>query len=183
MSSDFKYSKMLSKGGDFPNSFLKSGLLETSQLGLTQAEANVSSHCWKFQLNGCAQSTAEQYHRIPSVFLDKYLVYLTTVTSKHKTFSVHCWNRALAVRGGYGWKWWCPGFWWQCCTPGISMCLTAGLAAQASPSLHLCQTGLQFIGLAPGSMALAQQDVVSGTFRPCGSNCPRQELVLPDLPC
>lgn len=104
MSSDFKCSEMLSEGGDFPDSFLKSGLLETSQLGLTQAEANVSSPCWKFWLNGCARSTAEQYRRIPSVFLDKYLVYLTTVTSKHKTFSVPCWNRALAVRGGYGWK-------------------------------------------------------------------------------
>lgn len=107
MSSDFKCSEMLSKGGDFPDSFSKSGLLETSQLGLTQAEANVSSHCWKFlnfQLNGCARSTAEQYHRIPSVFLEKYLVYLTTVASKHKTFSVCCWNRALAVRGGDGWE-------------------------------------------------------------------------------
>lgn len=75
MSSDFKCSEMLSKDSDFPDSFLKSGLLETSQLGLTQAEGNVSSHCWKFELNGSAQSTAEQYHRIPSVFLDKYLVY------------------------------------------------------------------------------------------------------------
>lgn len=75
MSSDFKCSEMLSRGGDFPDSFLKSGFLETSQLGLTQAEANVSSHCWKFRLNGCAWSTAEHYHRIPSVFLDKYLVY------------------------------------------------------------------------------------------------------------
>lgn len=60
MSGDFKCSGEFSEGGDFPDSFLKSGLLETSQLGLAQAVANVLSLCWKFQLNGCAQSTAEQ---------------------------------------------------------------------------------------------------------------------------
>lgn len=135
MNSDFKYSTMLSKVCDFPDTFLKSGLLETSQLGLTQAEANVSSHCWKFQLNGCAQSTAEHYHRIASVFLDKYLICLTTVSSKHRTCLVHCSGSERWVWMGVqrGWCWVSGGS----AAPQGFLCLAAALLAQASPSLHL----------------------------------------------
>lgn len=85
----------------FRSSFSKSGLLETSQPGLTQTEANVSNPCWQFWPNGCIQDTAQQYHSIPPIFLGKYLFYLTTVVSKQKMVLVGICNKTLAVR----WLW------------------------------------------------------------------------------
>lgn len=44
------------------------------------------------------------------------------------------------------------GFWWQCCPPGISV-FGCWPACPGIPALHLCQTGVQFVGLAPGCLA------------------------------
>lgn len=107
----------------FRGSFSKSGLLETSQLGLTPAEENVSSHCWKFWANGCFQNTAEQSRSTPPTFLDKYLFSLTAVASKQKGFrtflkqSSGCARWLGMKRRGAGAAWVSRR---HCCTPVLS---------------------------------------------------------------